>query len=480
VAAAAALVIGAAGCSNFLSGEGVNEDPNQPNAATTQQLFIAVQAGQFGQQTAGVAQYSCVVIQHCAGIGNYLEQWNQYNIGSGDHTGDFSQIYLGAGLVDLREIEKRSEESGDRLYAGIAKVWEALTVSFGADNWGDIPYRDTNSGTATPELDPQLQVYDDLQLLLDEAIADLQANTGPGPESVDLVFGGDAARWTRAAYTLKARLYVHTAEVPTLRTQAYTKAIAAANNGINEPPPTAEAATGPGDWTTFHTSATSERNMWFQFATSTFGAYLVANKFGVDLLKSRNDSVRIRQYYSASSTGARGGFSNSGTSDPVISEVATLGGETRINELFRQPLVTWAENQLILAEAKAVTQGTAAAQPHLDAVRAKRKLSLVPATLQAIAEEQYVEYFQNIEAWQSYKRFCWPNLVPNPSGVSAVISARLYYGTSEANANPNVPQESEQNARGGVAGGRTNAIGRHNPNDPAGGLVTAAGACLGN
>ena len=477
-AAAAALVIGAAGCTNFLTGEGVNEDPNQPNAATTQQLFIAMQAGQFGQQTAGVAQYACVVIQHCAGIGNYLEQWNQYNIGSGDHTIDFSQIYLGAGLVDLREIQARSEEEGDRVYAGIAKVWEALTISFGADNWGDIPYRDTNSGTAAPELDPQLQVYEDLQTLLDEAIADLQSGAGPGPGGADLVFDNNAARWIRAAYTLKARLYVHTAELSNLRTAAYTAAIAAANNGINDSPADG-APTGPGDWTTYHTTATSERNMWYQFATSTFGAYLVANKFGVDLLKARNDSVRLRQYYSAEG-GARGGFSNSGGSDPAISKVATLAGDTRITPTFRQPLVTWAENQLILAEAKFVTQGAAAAQPHLDAVRAKRKLSPVPATLQAIAEEQYVEYFQNIEAWQSYKRHCWPNLAPNPSGVTSVISARLYYGTSEANANLNVPDESEQNSMGGVAGGRTNAIGRHNPNDPAGGLVTPAGSCLGN
>jgi hypothetical protein len=476
-AAAAALTLSAAGCSDFLTGEGVNGDPNQPNAATTQQLFVATQAAQFGQYTAGVAQYACVVVQHCAGIGNYLEQWNQYNIGSGDHTGDFSQIYLGAGLVDLREIQNRTEKSGDRLYAGIAKVWEALTVSFGADNWGDIPYRDTHSGTAAPELDPQLQVYEDLQTLLTEAIADLQAG-GTGPGGADLVFDNNVQRWVRAANTLKARLYLHTAEVPSLRATAYANAITAATAGINEAPAIGEL-TGPGDWTTYHTSATSERNMWYQFATSTFGAYLVANKFGVDLLKARNDTVRLRQYYSAEG-GQRGGFANSGTSDPVISKVATLAGDTRINATYRHPLVTWAENELILAEAKFMTSGQAAAQPHLDAVRARRKLSSVPATLQAIAEEQYVEYFQQIESWHSYKRHCWPNLVPNPSGVTTVISARLYYGTSEANANLNVPGEAEQNSLGGVAGGRTNAIGRHNPNDPAGGLVTAAGACRGN
>src|ERR671921_24501 len=96
-AAIAVLTISAAGCTDFLTGEGVNSDPNQPNAATTQQLFVATQAAQF-------------------------DQWTQYNIGSGDHTGDFSQIYLGAGLVDLREIQARTEKSNDRLYAGIAKV----------------------------------------------------------------------------------------------------------------------------------------------------------------------------------------------------------------------------------------------------------------------------------------------------------------------------------------------------------------------
>jgi len=42
------------------------------------------------------------------------------------------------------------------------------------------------------------------------------------------------------------------------RTPAYTAAIAAAVNGINE-------VSGAGNFSSFHTLATSERNMWAQF-----------------------------------------------------------------------------------------------------------------------------------------------------------------------------------------------------------------------
>jgi len=208
----------------------------------------------------------------------------------------------------------------------------------------------------------------------------------------------------------------------------------------------------------------------------------------VDLMEARGDRQRLAAYFSEVAPGDYAGIDQNGGGPDVLSEVATTQPSTRITDTFRQPILTWEENQLILAEAKTVTADVGAAQPHLDAVRAAVGLPSVPATLQNIAEEQYVAYFQNIEAWQSYKRLCYPNLLPAEDAAEAglLIPARAYYGSDETNANPNTPDEGTQDAEGGI--GRINegaaptgsdADPARNPNDPRGGLVNPGAACVG-
>src|SRR5256885_5533889 len=129
---------------------------------------------------------------------------------------------------------------------------------------------------------------------------------GAGPGARDLIFnpGGDQsvatlqANWTRVAYTLKARYYMHTAE--SLGVPAYTAAIAAALNGIGDP-------TGEGDLRSFHTKVTAERNMWSQFQVSSgFGTDLEAGKTLVDYMNARNDPRRAA-YFCLNALGGYGG-----------------------------------------------------------------------------------------------------------------------------------------------------------------------------
>ncbi|HUF25476.1 MAG TPA: SusD/RagB family nutrient-binding outer membrane lipoprotein [Gemmatimonadaceae bacterium] len=447
--------LGSSGCTDFLTGEGIDRDPNFPTQATRDQLFVAVQAAQFGQQLGSGAFLSCMYMQQCSGVGGrFVETWDNYGALPQDLNADFIQAYTGGGLVDLRQIRAGAEAAGDRQYEGIAKIWEALAVSFLADNWGDIPYREAAGGSSVPVFDPQLQVYADLQELLDEAIDDL-GGAGPGPGAVDLVHRGDATKWREAAYTLKARLHMHTAEV--LGNTAYTVAVAAATNGISAP---------ANDFRTLHTTATSERNMWNQFNGTSFGGDIVAGKRLVDLMVARDDP-RLPEYFGLNPSGGYGGNDVNGATP--TNEISLLEG-ARNSPTFRQPLLTWEENQLILAEARyqlagGGAAGTAAAQPHLDAVRSQYIATPIVATLENIMTEKYIALFQNVEVWQDYKRTCLPPLAP--AAGAAVVPGRVYYGTTEANANPNTPPVSSQLANGGVAGGRPGVGGFRNPNDPA-------------
>ncbi|HET7233023.1 MAG TPA: SusD/RagB family nutrient-binding outer membrane lipoprotein [Longimicrobium sp.] len=442
-----ACMAGLAGCSSdFLS----VEDPNQPTQASTAQLFVGHQAAEFAVQEGSLAMAACMFTQQCEGIGGrFVQEMGEYNFTSGTFSGDWSQTYAFGGLVDLREVERRTEEAGDRTWLGIARVWEAFSVGTAASIWGDIPY--TEIGQAQPHLDPQLQVYDQIQALLTTAIGDLNSGTGSGPGALDLVYGGDRQKWIRAANTLKARFYMHTAEVR--GAAAYNSAITAALAGIQSP---------AGDFTAAHTTSTSERNIWFQFQETSFGNDLVAGSLLVNLLKARNDP-RLPQYFGVDD----GGHYTGG--------VSPLRG-TRIAPDFRQPLVTYIENELILAEAYQKTGNDPLALQHLNLARASVGLPALAgltgtALFQAIVAEKYIAMFQNIEAWNDYKRTCFAglNLVPLSESGSVTpgqVPGRVFYGQTEENANPNIPSTSSQLSNGGVADGQPSLHGFRNANDP--------------
>ena len=463
------LAVGAAGCTDFLTRDGIgsDKDPNNPREATRDQLFVAAQAAQFGMQEANIGMMACLFMQQCGGVGGRFVQFRGwYFFSEVDANSDFIQLYSGGGLLDLRRIQEISEENGDRVYAGVAKVLEAMLIGLGADVFGDIPYREAAQFETIkhPVFDPQAQVYADVQALLTEAIADIESGEGDGPAAAfDLVYRGDFDKWVDAAYTLKARFYLHTVEQPNngISVTAYQNAIAAATNGISS---------SANDWRAFHGSATSERNIWYQFSQTTFGQDIVAGKPLADLMVARSDP-RLDDYFGLNANGGYGGYDAPTDGPADQDEISPFTGSLRNVPNFRQPMITWEENQLILAEARLMTQGAAAAQPHLDAVRAANGLGSVPATLENIILEKYVALFQNIEVWNDYKRTCFPGLTPVPDadfghGFGDEIPGRLFYGSTEMSANPNTPSVAAQLSNGGVAGGRPGVGGFRNPNDP--------------
>jgi hypothetical protein len=494
----ALLALSLAACSDFLSGEGIDTDPNNPTEATTNQLFVATQTAMIALQEGPVAQFSCTVIQHCGGVGNYVEAYAfAYEFDQDTFNPDWLGVYVGGGLIDLREIQRRTEEAGNLHYAGMAKVLEAIQVSFAADNWGDVPYSEALAeGNNAPAFDNQIDVYHALQDLLDEAIADLSStasaqNSGPVPSDVDLIYGGDVDKWIEAAYTLKARLYVHEVEayrvdpdvVNPLESAAavqttYLAAIDAAEQGISS---------RANDLTAPHTSATQERNLWFQFSLSTFGQYLKAGQTLIDVMSAadRTGDTRLSTNggYFSDALPATAGDQLIGVDlfDDIPSNVSEIASSTtRVTDVFPQPLITYDETQLILAEAYFQTSQPGPALTALNNVRTFYNVPLATAatlTLTEIAEEQYVTYFQNVEAWQSYKRHCYPNL--NNASETPEIPARLFYGSTEANTNPNAPSTAEQGERGGAGVGQPDAYPGRNRNDPPGGFVNPAAACFG-
>jgi hypothetical protein len=461
---AASLTVFGVSCSNFLSSDKVKLDPNNPSRATADQLFIAVQAGQFAQQEGIIALIGCLWTQACTGTSNFLQTLEKYDIASEDTpSAAFSAIYEGGGLVDIRQIE--AAVAADKQYLGIAQVWEALTMAVAADIYGDVPYREAAGAASTPQLDPQAQVYGDLQALLTQAITNL-GGAGPGPGVLDLVYGGNTSKWIDAAYTLKARLYMHTAETAT------GFAAAALNNAVTNALLGIKAGN---DFQSKHTSQPGEDNMWFQFSDrSGFGQYVVAGQNLADLMNTRSDPRRAEYFGPADPGPGFGGQGPPPGNTTSAAGVSPLTG-TRNSPTFSQPIVTYIENELILAEAYFRLDGNATrAQAPFNLARASVPGLAVKTitSINDIMEEKYVAMYQNIEIWNDYKRSCYPAITAIPVGTSPAafggkVPGRLYYGTTEMNANPNVPDRSAQNQTGGsVVSPAPATAGFRNPNDP--------------
>jgi len=430
-----ALAATVTGCGDFLTGPKLQDDPNNPTAASNNALFVASQVNISAQLESRLARTICIWMQGCAGQTQYLSL-GSYSVGEDDYYLNWSAFYGGGGLLDLRTIQTRALATGDSLFWGTAAVLEAYTIGTTADIWGDVPYSEAaNPAIPTPKPDPQQNVFAAVQAKLDSAITFLAA-TGPrnkGPGNNDLVYAGDPALWTALAHTLKARYYLHVARRdPT----AYAKALAEAANGIQQGSDYALALSGQG--------ATSS-DLWSVFQ-SIFPGYLTAGAFLVNTLNGPPIDPRLPLYFAAN---GNGDFVGADPGVPGSPDLLSTLSATRLDGAFQQPFVTWEENQLIIAEASYQvdhSDGSSTARNALQAVWTANGVTLsmpAPGTpgpndplLKAIMTEKYIGNFQNLEAWQDWKRTGIPALQPAPGGA---IPRRLIYPLSERNTNPNIP-----------------------------------------
>jgi hypothetical protein len=459
---ALSLALLGVGCDNFLSGPGLNENPNNPLDASVTARYVAIQANMFTRLEGQLARFAGIFTQQLIGSNNQQQlQGTQYSVNELDVSGFMSAFYTGGGLFGMRQVQALADSAGDPLVEGLAKFWEAYSIGTAASVWGDLPYSEAvTPEISSPNLDPQLDIYEAVLALLDESIALIQSDTASGncnPLNGDLIYCAAAtatttqrARWIRAANTLKARFNLHLVERE--GAARYQAAIAAANLGINEAPTTpAQAMHGQaaGDFRALHGStANVDQNIWSQFLAARQD--IVAGDALVSMLKARSDP-RLTAYFNPNGQGniwgmdADGKVAN-GCADPPAGAAChtAMGGAAVVNTAvrraatFRQPLITWAENQLILAEAKHATGDVAGATTHVNNVRVAVGLApLATATFQDVMQEKYIAMFQNIDVWSDFRRTCIPLVKPYLARTE--VLGRLPYGSAERTSNPNLP-----------------------------------------
>lgn len=440
VASAVAAVVG---CNNFLTGGETSTDPNRQIQATNDQFFVAIQETLWAYWGSDPARLTGILAQQFQGVANqYGALEASYSHDQSTTNGTHAALYTGGGLVDIKKLQTGARQIGDSLYVGIAQVAEGALMGTGADLFGDLVYKQALTGEQNPVLDDQLFVYDSVQQVLSAGIANINSNVAgnAGPGGADLVYGGDPALWTEMAHTLKARFYMHTAEV---RPGAYAQALAEAQQGISS---------DAGNYFGAFTSTGSEQNFYYQFHGPAGRGGDLSVGITLDTILQRRNDPRRTEY-----------FAPSGNPRWISDE--------RDAPDFQQPYVTYDENTLIWAEAAYRTGDQVTALAKLNEERANHGLAPIAAAGQAllneILTEKYIIDFQlGEEAWNDYKRTCTPNLVPTADGLP--IPGRLYYDANEESTDTNIPAPN------------TGVNGLRNKNDPPNAVSDGTGAqCLG-
>lgn len=474
IGAAVAAFIGA-GCSNFLTCDSCVKDPNRQLTASMANLLTGIEASMGLQWNSHIARTASMWVQQNTGTDRQYKQiGSTYVFTEGDFDGEFSGPYTAGGLIDIRKLEVLADSLGDQRFGGIARTIEAFDMGMAASIWGDVPYSQADQIDTYPEpvLDPQADVYAAVQAKLDTAVALLTAGGGSGPGGADVWLGGNVASWLAVAHTLKGRFYMHWAEAQ-VRSGAPAAAVTAAQtacggdcvqkalaefpNGIllAKNSLTANNSSTPGEW-----------NWWYQFTQVDRSGYISPGKTLVDTMVARSDP-RLAEYFSTVNGAYIGAAIGQGAGGK--SEIGSDPGQRAAID-FRQPMVTADENLLHWAEAAFYAGQAGPALTQLNAYQAANGLATTSpsgnALLQEIAVQLWIAQYQNPDAYNDWKRTCWPNITPAVAGEN--VPARPLYGISERNANTNIPAPSAQPLR--------------NLNDPLGGTVTdAIGAtCLGS
>ena len=358
-----------------------------------------------------------------------------------------------------RLMQTKADAVGDKWTKGVGQVLEALVVAKATSLYGDVPYSQAFNETIypTPIFDKQADVYAALQTTLDNAIANLSAPTGLAFGPQDFIYRGDVAKWKAAAYTLKARLYLHTGD--------YTNAVASAALGI----------TGPtGDALVPHGTAQGvDLNQNYEFFrvsragdTGFEGAYLPRLlQARINSANTKTDETALYNHY------LKVGITAPGSLDPNTTDGAFTANAPH-------PILTYYENQLISAEAQARLGAASVALTALNAVRAglatgylngktiatagrryeayvltdfgptglanpTRLATTQTALLYEIISQRYICFLMQYEAFNDYRRLARAVPVvqlPIPLYVGTQKPQRFIYPQNEVNTNPNVPK----------------------------------------
>ena len=446
-------------CEELVNGDGdINVNPNNFTTTGYENVLVTAEVGQIILHTGENTRRAGIFAGTHTGIDRQHEGFTEYTLTTDDFDDLWDDVFINS-YRNAVEVERLAREEGiEGTTIGIAQVLQALSLGTAASLYGDLPVDDLVDPAAdNPAFEPQAQVYDKMQTLLDEAIGNLQSGTGRPANGADIYFNGNSAPWLEVAWTLKARFFMHT--------EQYGEAYSAAQNGISS---FENSLYSP------HTDALTASNLnWQFFANGTRGPDLVVSDFIVSLVNPQTDNPIAENYRGNAKTNEAARYNflfefNDVGFQPNQSDEG-FGGQTT-----SAPMVTYMENLLILAEAGARSQGFDTGLGHLNDFREfmnnggylanpdsanlqyeayetvdfenggienADNIARDNSLLREILEERYITLFSQIEVFNDTRRTLEESAVrvqvqPNTGNQ---LPERFLYPNTEINRNSNIP-----------------------------------------
>jgi hypothetical protein len=408
----------------------LNVDPNNPAKVNYNLVLPTIEAGLGYQYGGDLSRPVAIWMQQFSGVGNQPIAFDVYNFTQSDVNNVWVWGMYAGPMMDLKRMIVSAKQDSSYHYLGVAQVLMAFSVATMTDLFGDIPFSDAwIENNLTPKYDSQQAIYDSLFKMIDDAIVNLnkpKSLYSPGDD--DIIYKGDLDKWTKAAYTLKARLALHLAKV---KSDAYQIALDAIANGFtgNDEDMQVLFGTNQNEW-----------NPAYQYFMNDRPYDIVMGAFFVDTL--RNDP-RFNIY--VDTTGAYEDEAYGHGAHPGQADGFAYPGATFISQNSPVTLMSFAEAKFIEAEAALSSDPARAANAYNDGVSAafaKYGLSAPAAltsetaasiTLAKIIMQKYIALFMNPETFTDYRRTGYPNLTPpsNALTIDKKLPRRWPYPTSE-------------------------------------------------
>jgi hypothetical protein len=427
IATAMILTLSFTSCDKWID-PALNDNPDAAKEVPHSLLLPAIQldmAYVLGSQD--VVGITSMWVQYAFGSARQAAIIGAYNITESDINNLWNSIYDG-GMMDTYVLLDQAADAPE--YTGVAKILMAVYLGNATDLFGDIPYTEAFLGleNLTPAYDSQESIYTVVQSLLSGGIADLNAATNSVEN--DFIYGGDAAAWIKAAYSLKARYAIHLSS----RNAGYaTEALGYIANGF---------ASNADDLTFWFGAGSTSNSPIFQFADDR-GDMTNANYF-FDLLATDNDPREV--VFEANSTNTADDYAglyygkNDGPVELmtytelmfIAAEAALANSDETAARTYLKAGVTSSINKYLGIDA-----GYDADAPAWLAAKEAELDAMTTLDMETIMMQKYIARYLSPESYNDYRRTGYPMITP--SGTQANVPTRFPYPTNERLYNSSTP-----------------------------------------
>lgn len=435
----------------------INHNVNAPSDVSASLIITDVMVSSaFSVIGSDLAFYASTYMEHNVGVYGQMSNAEirvAEPTSSATYNNSWGTTY--SNLLNLKDIIKKCSsegtEAGNFHTLGIAQILTAYNLGVLTDVMGDIPWSEAlQPGVIfTPKLDSQESIYTELFKYLDEGIANLEKETAFGSlGKQDVIYGGDAAKWIKMAYGLKAR---HTMRL-SLKSPDYASVIEFANKSFTSAAEQAEFNYDGGTSNSPFQTFFKDRDY--------FGASASLHK-----KLTERDDPRDAVFFMPHPNG-NGDllFAENGTNEQVqgkfaVSAISNLKAPTYLlsyHEIEFLKAEAYARlDQLDNAKAalkKAITAAFGKVNIDLSADvagtyftdKVESKLNTKSNALKEIMVQKYLGFFEEeaVEAYNDFRRLKAMGddfiVLENPLNLEKKFPLRFTYGSSDVTTNKNV------------------------------------------